>query len=174
MYWLEYLTNGRDAGEFDWQAIGGTWGVATSRLADWRPPVDSYVPNALAEALADISNPKNRNGDLLANYVAKYFQDIWHHIDDVRHILSDQAEVHYIVGNSTFYSTLLPVETIYKDMLERAGFEGVQIARIRKRNSKSELFEYDVNARIERPGRSTDAADLAPTSVMSGRLHRRA
>lgn len=26
MYWLDYLTDGRDAGELDWDAIGGTWG----------------------------------------------------------------------------------------------------------------------------------------------------
>ena len=31
MYWLGYLRSGRDAGEMDWAAIGGTWGVATSR-----------------------------------------------------------------------------------------------------------------------------------------------
>ena len=27
MYWLQFLVNGRDAGELDWLAIGGTWGV---------------------------------------------------------------------------------------------------------------------------------------------------
>ena len=37
MYWLGYLQNGREAGELDWQAIGGTWGVATSRLGKWQP-----------------------------------------------------------------------------------------------------------------------------------------
>jgi len=37
MYWLGYLVNGRDAAELDWLAIGGTWGVATSRLAEWSP-----------------------------------------------------------------------------------------------------------------------------------------
>lgn len=35
MYWLGYLEEARDAGELDWQAIGGTWGVATSRVARW-------------------------------------------------------------------------------------------------------------------------------------------
>lgn len=29
MYWLGLLTNGRNAAELDWKAIGGTWGVAT-------------------------------------------------------------------------------------------------------------------------------------------------
>jgi len=37
MYWLGYLSATSDAGELDWQAIGGTWGIATSRLKDWQP-----------------------------------------------------------------------------------------------------------------------------------------
>lgn len=150
MYWLGYLTNGRDAGEFDWQAIGGTWGIATSRLADWKPSDAAFVPRALKRAIVDISRPENPNGVLLANYVAKYFEDMWRHIADVPTVLDNAAEVHYIVGNSTFYGTLLPVEEIYKDMLERAGLRDVQIIRIRKRNSKAELFEFDVTGRVGR------------------------
>lgn len=30
MYWLGYMDSGNQAGELDWQAIGGTWGCATS------------------------------------------------------------------------------------------------------------------------------------------------
>ncbi len=30
------------------------------------------------EVVAGISDPKNDNGSLLANYVAKYFEDMWH------------------------------------------------------------------------------------------------
>lgn len=149
MYWLEYLTNGRDAGEFDWQAVGGTWGIATSRLADWKPSADAYVPSQLRKALTDISSPKNKNGDLLANYVAKYFEDMWQHFGDVRKVLNDGAEAHYIVGNSTFYGTLLPVEEIYKKMLEHAGYQDVRIVKIRKRNSKAELYEFDVTAKMK-------------------------
>lgn len=148
MYWLGYLTNGRDAGEFDWQAIGGTWGIATSRLADWKSSADIFVPDALRSAIADISKPENPNGILLANYIAKYFEDMWRHITDVRTVLNEHAEVHYIVGNSKFYNTLLPVEEIYKHMLTRAGFRDAQIVTIRKRNSKAELFEYDVTAKL--------------------------
>lgn len=35
MYWLGYLTEARQAGEMDWETIGGTWGIATSRLTSW-------------------------------------------------------------------------------------------------------------------------------------------
>jgi hypothetical protein len=147
MYWLGYLSNGRDAGEFDWQTIGGTWGIATSRLTDWRPSSDAFVPDYLNEIIRNISAPANKNGALLANYIAKYFEDIWNHIRDISSVLSPGAEVHYIVGNSTFYDVVLPVEMIYRDMLAKCGFEDAHILRIRKRNSKRELFEFDVVAR---------------------------
>ena len=57
------------------------------------------------------------------------------------------SEIHYIVGNSTFYGVLLPVEKLYAVMFERLGFEEIACRAIRKRNSKKELFEFDVSAR---------------------------
>ncbi|MFH0939847.1 MAG: hypothetical protein V1899_11315 [Planctomycetota bacterium] len=151
MYWLGFLTNGRDAGELDWQAIGGTWGVATSRLTEWESSGKAFTPVALKKSLAGISDTKNDNGRLLANYVAKYFEDIWRHISDIATILNRDSEVHYIVGNSTFYGILLPVEHIFKSMLQEAGFQDVEIIKIRKRNSKAELFEFDVTGKTNRP-----------------------
>lgn len=144
MYWLNFLTNGRDAGEYDWKAIGGTWGIATSRLSDWEPSGNSFIPDPLKKSLFGISNPQNTNGRLLGNYVAKYFEDMWQHISDISNVLNWDAEVHYIVGNSTFYGILLPVEQIFKTMLQEAGFYDVNIIKIRKRNSKAALFEFDV------------------------------
>lgn len=147
MYWLGFLTNGRDAGEYDWQTIGGTWGVATSRLVEWAPSGTAFTPPTLKKALYGIADPKNENGSLLANYVAKYFEDMWQHISDIDKVLNDGAEVHYIVGNSTFYRVLLPVEAIFKTMLQEVGFHDVKITKIRKRNSKAELYEFDITGR---------------------------
>lgn len=160
MYWFGYLNNGRDAGEYDWQAIGGTWGIATSRLSEWEPSHDSYKPTSLKCAVDEISRPTNKNGEILGRYVAKYFEDIWRHISDVVNVLSKNAEIHYIVGNSTFYGTLLPVEEIYKDMLEKAGFHDVQIIKLRKRNSKTELFEFDVTGRKDRTAKQSTVREI--------------
>lgn len=55
--------------------------------------------------------------------------------------------MHYIVGNSTFYNVLLPIEQIYRDMLLELGLADVSIKVLRKRNSKKELFEYEVFGR---------------------------
>jgi len=146
MYWLGYLETGRDAGELDWSAIGGTWGIATSRLAEWRRSSDGFYPSYFVKILSGIHRADNKSGTLLSNYVAKYFEDMWLHIKDVVGVMSSGGVVHYIVGNSTFYDVVVPTEQLLADMLVEAGFREPRIARIRKRNSKKELYEFDVSA----------------------------
>ncbi|MDE2812824.1 MAG: hypothetical protein OXM01_07375 [Gemmatimonadota bacterium] len=147
MYWLGFLDNGRDAGELDWSAIGGTWGVATSRLIDWEQPRESFTHPLLDASLSRIAHDDNKNGAILAKYVAKYFNDIWKHVNSLLPVVRKGSELHYIVGNSTFYGVLLSVERLYAAMFEDVGFEDVRCCAIRKRNSKKELFEFDVSAR---------------------------
>ena len=147
MYWLGFLGDGRDAGELDWTAIGGTWGVATSRLNDWRRPAAFFESEQLDFVVGRIAHQSNKNGELLAKYVVKYLDDMWAHFKSLRSVLSSGSKVHYIVGNSMFYGVLLPVEQLYAMMLERLGFEEIRCLPIRKRNSKKELFEFDVSAR---------------------------
>lgn len=144
MYWLGFLQNAREAGELDWQSIGGTWGIATSRLNEWKPQVGHFENEILGLALDAIMHGDNKNGYILANYVAKYFDDMWTHFQALRSVLAPGAQLHYIVGNSTFYGVLLPVEQIYASMLTSLGFHSVAYRPIRKRNSKKELIEFDV------------------------------
>ncbi len=143
MYWLGFLTNGRQAGELDWNAIGGTWGCATSLLGSWQPSSSNGLPYPRFDRIvASIGE----NHEILARYVHKYFEDIKQHISSLRGVLASGARCHYIVGNSKFYDTLVPVEEIYAALFEDAGFVAVTIETIRKRNSKKELFEYVVSA----------------------------
>lgn len=149
MYWLNYLDNGRDAGELDWLAIGGTWGIATSRLAQWERPAEHFKSAQLDSTLEAIAHGRNRNGTLLAQYVAKYFDDVWMHLLELPNVLAPGAEVHYVVGNSSFYGILVPTEKIYAEMMHALGFREIECRPIRKRNSKKELIEFDVTARWE-------------------------
>ncbi len=146
MYWLGFLESGRDAGELDWSAIGGTWGVATSRLNEWDRSDKFFKSAALTAALTSISSSDNKNGPLLSRYVAKYFDDMWAHFQGLLPKLVSGAELHYIVGNSTFYGTLVSAEELYAEMLQELGFAKVRCNAIRKRNSKKELVEFDVVA----------------------------
>ncbi len=145
MYWLGYLVEPQDAGEMDWVAIGGTWGIATSRLNDWQPYYGFEHPH-LSDVSEAMRASKNKNGALLANYVLKYFDDIFGHFRSLRSVVRPGGRVHYIVGNSTFYGTVLATQNIYADIMREIGFDDVEVRAIRKRNSKKELFEYAVSS----------------------------
>lgn len=143
MYWLGFLSDGRAAGELDWKAIGGTWGCATSMLNTWKPNGHGDIPFAQFNRIVhDIG----AGHPLLGRYVHKYFEDIKGHILGLRTVLASGARCHYIVGNSKFYDTMLPVEGIYAALFKDAGFVNVSIETIRKRTSKKELFEFIVHA----------------------------
>lgn len=142
MYWLGYLEEPSDAGELDWQAIGGTWGSATSRVAAWQ----SKSKSPLAE-LDAITAKIARHSDVLSRYVAKYFVDMLLHVKSLSSVVARGGEVHYVVGNSKFFDVLLPVERIFAEIFELCGFRSARVTTLRKRTSKVELFEYLVSAR---------------------------
>ena len=136
MYWTGHLVNGRDAGELDWLAVGGTWGLATSHLIGWVRGPEPYAHPLLDGVVERIAHADNKNAQLLANYVVKYFDDVWAHFCRLASVLASGAEIHYIVGNSTFHGVILPVEQIYAAMLRALSFVDVECKPLRKRNSK--------------------------------------
>lgn len=144
MYWLGYLMSGREAGELDWQAIGGTWGCATSNLLKWTPDTRYRVPD---DTFPEIIERISQQSKVLSLYVNKYFQDTVQHIESLKQVLAPGARVYYIIGNSKFYDVLLPTEHIYAAIFREQGFQDVQVVPIRKRSSKKELFEYLISAR---------------------------
>lgn len=141
MYWLGYLEQPSDAGELDWQAIGGTWGLATSRLSRWqgkgKPPLA-----ALPQITAEIAE----QSEVLARYVAKYFFDMAEHVKSLSKLVARGGEVHYVVGNSKFFDVMVPAERLFASLFEQNGFETAKITTLRKRTSKHELFEFLVSA----------------------------
>jgi len=148
MYWLGFLKEARDAGEMDWKAIGGTWGIATSRLTNWNKKSETYFPDYLPGLLKKIRSSDAKSGEVLSRYVGKYFEDIWQHLNSAVKLMKHGGEMHYIVGNSKFYNVLIPVEEIYRDMLKKVGVGSTVIIPLRKRNSKKELVEFDVVATV--------------------------
>ncbi|MFZ5890831.1 MAG: SAM-dependent methyltransferase [Myxococcota bacterium] len=143
MYWLRYLSDGRAAGELDWRAIGGTWGAATSRVGRWEPGDGDEVPvRGFAETVRRVA----RKSPLLARYLHKYFADMARHCRELYPLVAPRGTLHYVVGNSKFYDVLVPVERIFAELFEAAGFRNAQCLAIRKRSSKRELFEFLVSA----------------------------
>ncbi|MBI5566415.1 MAG: SAM-dependent methyltransferase, partial [Chloroflexi bacterium] len=83
MYWLGYLNEAREAGDLDWAAIGGTWGIATSRLMQWTPngtPIKYPGFDDLVQHIGEQS-------PLLANYVHRYFVDTAAHLTGLSRVL---------------------------------------------------------------------------------------
>jgi len=159
MYWLGYLSDGRAAGELDWKAIGGTWGCATSMLNTWTPNGHGKIP---FQHFDRIIHDIGQGHALLGRYVHKYFEDIKGHILGLKQLLVPGARCHYIVGNSKFYETMLPVEGIYAALFEDAGFVDVRVETIRKRTSKKELYEFIVHAHTAKTSkRKPQTADAA-------------
>ena len=115
-------------------------------MQTWSRSPETLFPDYLETALARIRDSDTKSGTVLANYVAKYFDDTWQHLTSMSKLARPDAEVHYIVGNSKFYETLVPTELVYRDMLLRCGAKEAEVRTIRKRNSKRELYEYDVVA----------------------------
>jgi len=146
MYWLRFLDSASEAGELDWLAIGGTWGVATSRLNDWMPEAaDLPIEKQIRELSHQIERDGGTNGPLLATYVTKYFHDMFRHFQAAFRHVRNAGRVVYIIGNSTFYGHLVPAQQWYAAMMRDVGFADVRISAIRKRNSKLALYEYEVS-----------------------------
>jgi len=143
MYWLGFLETAREASELDWEAIGGTWGFATSRVGKWEPEKVIDIPfSEFPTILSRIAE----SGDLLSRYVHKYFYDMKGHVAGLFEVVRPGGKIHYIVGNSKFYDVVLPVEHIFAGLFKEAGFTDVEVKTIRKRSSKKELFEFVVSA----------------------------
>ncbi len=145
MYWLGFLEESKDAGELDWEAIGGTWGTATSKLNTWSPE-----SNGLPPEVYDVCNKIGRSGNkhslVLGKYVLKYYYDMHLHLSSLKRLLADNAKLVYIVGNSMFYGVPVPADEFFKYSLTSLGYDDVRADIIRKRNCKKELFEYCVSA----------------------------
>lgn len=146
MYWTRHLKDASAAGDLDWRAIGGTWGVATSRLNGWTSQEDIPVTPEMNVMCEAIQRDGGKSGSLLSAYVRKYFDDMWSHFQSAfKHVRSGGTAT-YIVGNSTFYGHVVPAEKWYAAMLQEAGFVNVTVTTIRKRNSNKNLFEFNVTA----------------------------
>jgi len=141
MYWTKFIEESKQAGEMDWQAIGGTWGTATSNLKKW-----SHVSETLSDELLEISHKisqaENKHADLMSLYVLKYFDDINIHIKNIRPALAKGAKLYYIIGNSSFYGNCVEAEKYLEQIFEHWGFKNINSKIIRKRNSNKKLYEY--------------------------------
>jgi len=145
MYWTKFLNDAKEAGELDWLAIGGTWGIATSRLKSWQIQEET-LPDKIFSTVERIKIADGKNAYILAIYVLKYFHDMHLHLSSLRSILADGAELNYIVGNSTFFGNIVDTAALLSESMRVLGYSKIDSEIIRKRNCNKALYEYCISA----------------------------
>lgn len=100
-------------------------------------PKNEMVKELLAPFL-DAVNPK---GSLMASYVVKYFNDLYDHASQISTVCAKKSRLAYVIGNSKFFENPLPSDEILAGIFAHFGYSLDRIDRMRKRQSKSGLYE---------------------------------
>src|SRR5262249_46832177 len=104
LFFFDFIKSATAVGQLETDAIGGTWGKATSLLARGIAPKNKLIEGLLDPYLRGIHS----NGNLMANYVVKYFNNMYDHAGQVAKVCGKQARLAYVIGNSKFYEIPLP------------------------------------------------------------------
>ncbi len=137
LFFFDFIKSASAVGQLETEAIGGTWGKATSVLSHGIYPKNELIKGLLETCLKGI----HLNGNLMANYVVKYFNDMYDHAGQIAEVCSPRTRLAYVIGNSKFYDHPLPSDEILASVFEHFGFQLEGIERLRKRMSKSGLYE---------------------------------
>ncbi len=142
LHFMELLEDIREATEIDLNAVGGTWGRATSILQKDLIP----VPVEIAPFLSYYEELKEKSV-LMCNYATKYFIDLSNHINALKKVTNGNFRGAYVVGNSRLSGVEIFTEVILGEIFEQAGFDVEKIVSFRKRGGKKRLYETAVCVR---------------------------
>jgi hypothetical protein len=137
LFFFEFIEDAKSVGQLEIDAIGGTWGKATSVLMSGVEPINDVVGELLSRFTANV----NGNGQLMANYVVKYFNNMFEHAEGISKVCRKHAKLAYVIGNSKFFDNPLPSDEILAGIFDHFGFSLDGISKMRRRQSKSGLYE---------------------------------
>lgn len=137
LFFFDFIEDARAVGELETRAIGGTWGKATSVLSEGVAPANPLIESLLAPYTGNIHD----EGRLMAYYVIKYFNDLYQHAGEIARVCGERCRLAYVIGNSKFYGHPLPSDEILASIFDHFGFRLVRIDRMRRRQSKTGLYE---------------------------------
>lgn len=137
LFFLNFLNEPRSVGLLETEAIGGTWGKATSVLAEGVEPANDLIENLLAPYRRSVP----AHGGLMLSYVIKYFNDMYEHASQIAKVCAPSARLAYVIGNSKFYGASLPSDELLAELFRHFGFRLDGIEKMRRRQSKSGLHE---------------------------------
>lgn len=139
LHFMELLDDIKEATEIDLNAVGGTWGRATSILQNKLLP----IPDEIFPFLSYYDELKEKSV-LMCNYATKYFIDLSNHIHSLRKVINGNFKGAYVVGNSRLSGVEIFTEVILGKIFEQAGFSVEKIISFRKRGGKQRLYETAV------------------------------
>lgn len=143
LYFFDILDDSRSAGELDLKTLGGTWGVATSVLAKGvLKPETASVEKAVGPVVRRIRDQSN----LMANYVLKYFNGLWRHLQDLEKHTSPDVRLAYVVGCSRIKGVFVETDVLLAKLFEGLRYDVISVERFRRRHSGKNLHEGIVYA----------------------------
>ncbi len=137
LFYFEFIENAQAVGQLETEAIGGTWGKATSVLSSGITPANPLIESLLEPYMKAI----DAAGPLMASYVTKYFNDMYVHASEIAKVCADRCRLAYVIGNSQFYGHPLPADAILAGVFDHFDFALDRIDRMRRRQSKTGLYE---------------------------------
>lgn len=139
LHFMELLDDARQATEIDLNAVGGTWGRATSILQNQL----ISVPDEIMPFLSYYKELKEKSV-LMCNYATKYFIDLLNHIRALKKLINGNFKGAYVVGNSRLSDVEIFTEAILGKIFELEGFQVEKIISFRKRGGRQRLYETAV------------------------------
>jgi hypothetical protein len=139
LFFLDLIADAAAVGRLEHEAMGGTWGRATSALSQPHTPESPEVAGVMAPLLDRLraAHP------VMANYAVRYFNDFWRHVQSLDRAMAPHARLAYVVGNSKLGGVDMPVAEWILHLFAAAGWRplGQGIHHMRRRNSRSGLVE---------------------------------
>jgi hypothetical protein len=142
LFMMDMIAHRRRATELDIEAIGGTWGSATSILMKGEvEPATEVIARELTPAVGDL----RRKDNLMANYAVKYFNNMDEHFDALGRVLRPGSGLAYVVGNSRLKGVDILTENILTEMLRAKPWCRVDyILVFRRRIGRRSLYESTI------------------------------
>jgi len=148
LYFFDFFSEARQASDLDKVSIGGTWGKATSDIQKGRIEAEDDTIGQIVGPIVDkIRGQKSlRNTNLMANYVMKYFNQLYKHVRSMSKVLSNTAKLAYVVGNSEIKNVKVPTDVFLAEIFGSQNLSVERIVRVRRRYSGKGLYEAIVFA----------------------------
>ncbi|MBI1336199.1 MAG: hypothetical protein GC164_04465 [Phycisphaera sp.] len=139
LFFFNMIESAEAVGQLETDALGGTWGKATSVLMEGVEPANAVIRRLLKPYIDGAH--REGNGNLMTAYVVKYFNDLFAHAEQIGIVCRTRAKLAYVIGNSKFFGNPLPSDEILGAIFSHFGFKLDGIHKMRRRVSKSGLYE---------------------------------